>query len=157
MKARLISMIKNKEQEALEFAKQRQEWKKDPIKFFNEVLGIKLPIHQRRMLLDCLKHNRVAICTGNSTGKCGKSTDFSVLGDGTLVKNKDLISKEFKILSYDNENQKQYSENARAIDNGLKECIEIKTQSGKVIRRTINHQLYKGTMLKKRNTVDGVR
>ena len=62
-------MIKNKEQEALEFAKQRQEWKKDPIKFFNEVLGIKLPIHQRRMLLDCLKHNRVAICTGNSIGK----------------------------------------------------------------------------------------
>ena len=44
MKARLISMIKNKEQEALEFAKHRQEWKKDPIKFFNEVLGIKLPI-----------------------------------------------------------------------------------------------------------------
>lgn len=62
-------MIKNKEQEALEFAKQRQEWKKDPIKFFNEVLGIKLPIHQRKMLLDCLKHNRVAICTGNSIGK----------------------------------------------------------------------------------------
>ena len=61
--------VKSIQEQALEFAKQRQNWKKDPVGFFKEVLGIKLPLHQKKMLLDCLKHNRVAICTGNSIGK----------------------------------------------------------------------------------------
>lgn len=64
-----MARIQSIEEQALEFAKQRQEWKNNPIEFFNEVLGIKLPLHQKRMLLDCLKHNRIAICTGNSIGK----------------------------------------------------------------------------------------
>lgn len=61
--------VKSKDELALEFAKQRQEWKANPIAFFEEVLEIKLPLHQKKMLLDCLNHNRVSICTGNSIGK----------------------------------------------------------------------------------------
>ena len=64
-----MAQIKSKAELALEFAKQRQEWKKQPEKFFSEVLGIKLPPHQKRILKDCLKHNRVAINTSNSVGK----------------------------------------------------------------------------------------
>lgn len=64
-----MAKIQSNEERALEFAKQRQEWKKDPVGFFKNVLGIKLPSHQKKMLLDCLRHNRVAICTGNSIGK----------------------------------------------------------------------------------------
>lgn len=64
-------VVKNQtpEQRALEFAKQRQQWKQDPVGFFKEVLGIKLPSHQKKMLLNCLKHNRISVCTGNSIGK----------------------------------------------------------------------------------------
>lgn len=61
--------IKSIQEQVLEFAKQRQNWKKDPVGFFKEVLGIKLPCHQRKMLEECLKHNRISICTGNSVGK----------------------------------------------------------------------------------------
>ncbi len=64
-----MAKIKSKYELAVEFAKQRDLWRKDPEYFFTEILGIKLPIHQKRMLLDCLKYNRVAICTGNSIGK----------------------------------------------------------------------------------------
>lgn len=137
---------KTNDELAREFASKRQEWKKYPLEFFKEVLGITLPVHQQKMLLDCIKHNRVAICTGNSIGKCSLGEDFSVLADGTLVKNKDLIDKEFKILSYDKNTNKQCGEIARATDNGIKECLEIQTSSGKVITRTTNHQLYKGTL-----------
>lgn len=64
-----IRNTKSKDQLALEFAQTRQQWRDDPIGFFKNVLGIKLPIHQKKMLLDCLKNNRIAICTGNSIGK----------------------------------------------------------------------------------------
>lgn len=64
-----MAKVKSKDELALEFARQRQQWREQPEQFFSEVLGIKLPIHQKRMLLDCLRHNRVAICTGNSIGK----------------------------------------------------------------------------------------
>ena len=49
-----MSRIQSIEEQALEFAKQRQEWKKNPVDFFKEVLGINLPLHQKRMLQDCL-------------------------------------------------------------------------------------------------------
>lgn len=64
-----MAHIKTKAELALEFAQKRQEWKKYPEQFFSEVLGIKLPPHQRKILRDCLKHNRVAINTSNSVGK----------------------------------------------------------------------------------------
>ena len=64
-----MAHIKTKAELALEFAQKRQEWKKYPEQFFSEVLGIKLPPHQRKILRDCLKYNRVAINTSNSVGK----------------------------------------------------------------------------------------
>lgn len=64
-----MAKIQSIEEQALEFAKQRQNWKEDPVGFFKEVLGINIPPHQKNMLLNCVKHNRLAICTGNSIGK----------------------------------------------------------------------------------------
>lgn len=126
-----------------EFAKKRVIWKKNPAMFFKEVLGITMPLHQRKMLDTICKNNRISIKSSNSIGKCPCSKGFSLLGDGTIVKNYDLIDKEFNILSYNPDTNTQYSETARAIDNGEKECYEIKLQSGKVITRTHNHPLYK--------------
>ena len=64
-----MAQVKSKAELALEFAKQRQEWKKNPEQFFSTVLGIKLPPHQKKILRDCLKHNRISINTSNSVGK----------------------------------------------------------------------------------------
>lgn len=64
-----LKITKSKAELALEFAKQRQKWKENPEQFFSTVLGIKLPPHQKKILRDCLKHNRIAINTSNSVGK----------------------------------------------------------------------------------------
>lgn len=64
-----MAKVQSTEDKVLEFAKQRQNWKENPEGFFKEILGIKLPPHQRRILRDCLKHNRIAINTSNSVGK----------------------------------------------------------------------------------------
>ena len=126
-----------------EFAKKRVIWKKNPAMFFKEVLGITMPLHQRKMLDTICKNNRISIKSSNSIGKCAKLGEHCVLGDGSIVKNSVIIDKEFNILSYNPDTNTQYSETARAIDNGEKECYEIKLQSGKVITRTHNHPLYK--------------
>lgn len=152
-----MSKIKNKQEELLEFAKKRIQWRNDPIGFFKEVLGMKLPYHQKKMLQECYKRNRIAIRSANALGKCGFFEDYAVLSDGTLVKNKDLIGKEFTILSYDPITKQQCGKKARAIDNGIKECLEIQTQSGKIVTRTVNHPLYKGVKTLKYFTVNGQR
>lgn len=64
-----MARIKTREESLLEFAKTRQEWKKNPEKFFSTVLGITLPPHQKKILRDCFRYNRIAINTSNSVGK----------------------------------------------------------------------------------------
>ena len=127
-----------------EFARKRVIWKKNPSLFFNEVLGITLPLHQKRMLETICNNNRITIKSANSCGKCLKFDEYCVLGDGQIVKCEELIDKEFNILTYDPEKDIQFSGKARAIDNGMQECYEVKLQSGKIVTRTYNHPLYKG-------------
>lgn len=148
---------KSVQEQVLDFAKQRQAWRDDPILFMKEVLGMTIPPHQKKLLKECVKRNKIAVKSANSLGKCGFFEDYAVLADGRLIKNKDLIDKKFKILSYDPETGKQCAKNARAIDNGVKECLEIKTQSGKIVTRTLNHPLYKGVKKLKRRTIEGIR
>ena len=52
-----------------EFARKRVIWKKNPSLFFNEVLGITLPLHQKRMLETICNNNRITIKSANSCGK----------------------------------------------------------------------------------------
>lgn len=61
--------FKTKEEEVLEFARKRQEWKNNPIDFFKEVLGMQLPHHQKKLLQECYKRNRIAIKSANALGK----------------------------------------------------------------------------------------
>lgn len=152
-----MAKVKSKDELALEFAKKRILWRDRPILFFEEVLNMKLPYHQKKLLQECYKRNRIAIKSANALGKCAYSEDFSVLADGTIVKNKDLINKEFNILSFDDDTEKQCPKTSRATDNGLKECYEVKLQSGKIVTRTFNHPLYKGGKVKTSRYIDGRR
>ena len=135
---------KSKEELVREFARKRVIWKNNPTLFFEEVLGIKLPHHQKEIIKTICKDNKVSIKSSNSIGKCEKFDEYCILGDGQIVKCEELIDKEFNILTYDPENDIQFSGKARAIDNGMQECYEVKLQSGKIVTRTYNHPLYKG-------------
>lgn len=52
----------------LEFRK-RQEWRRNPVLFMNEVLGLELAIHQKKMLEAILKYNDVTVRSANGVGK----------------------------------------------------------------------------------------
>ena len=49
--------FKTKEEEVLEFARKRQEWKENPVEFLKEVLGMTLPSHQKKLIQECVKRN----------------------------------------------------------------------------------------------------
>lgn len=148
---------KSMEEKLREFARKRIIWKNNPSLFFKEVLNIKLPYHQKMMIETICKNNKVTIKSANSVGKCMCREDFSLLADGTIIKSKDLIDTDFNILSYDPETKQQCSKTARAIDNGKKECYEVKLQSGKIVTRTSNHPLYKAHIEKSNRRIDGRR
>lgn len=139
--------IQSKQEEVLNFAKKREHWRNNPIDFFKEVLGMKLPYHQKKMIEACYKRNRIAIKSANAVGKCVNYNEYCILADGSIVLSQDLIGKEFDILSYDPDTGKQCSKTARAIDNGIQECYKITTNNGKTVNRTFNHPLYKGNLI----------
>lgn len=153
----MSKMVKSVQEQVEEFAKKRAMWRKDAPAFFKEVLGMQLPHHQKKLIQECCKRNRITIKSANALGKCKIFDDFCILGDGRIIKCKDLIDKSFDILTYSPEKDIQYSETARGTNNGLKECLEIKTSSGKVLTYTTNHPLYKGHVEKTNKKIDGRR
>lgn len=64
-----MAKIQSIEQQALEFAKKRAEWREDPISFFREVLGMTIPVHQKKIITECTKRNRISIRSANGIGK----------------------------------------------------------------------------------------
>lgn len=64
-----MGKIQTIDEQALEFAKRREIWRNDPISFFKEVLGMQLPYHQKKLLEECYKRNRIAVKSANATGK----------------------------------------------------------------------------------------
>ena len=61
--------VKTKEELIREFARKRIIWKSNPALFFQEVLGIKLPIHQKKIIETICKNNLITIKSANSVGK----------------------------------------------------------------------------------------
>ena len=64
-----MSKIKSKDDEVLEFAKQREFWKSHPIEFLTNVLGIDIPPHQKKLIKECVKRNKISVKSANSIGK----------------------------------------------------------------------------------------
>lgn len=53
----------------VDLIKRRRYWRENPHVFFEEVLGIKIPIHQKKMLQAICKYDKVGINSANSVGK----------------------------------------------------------------------------------------
>lgn len=64
-----MTKIQSVEEQVLEFAKKRAEWREDPISFFREVLGMTIPVHQKKIITECTKRNRISIRSANGIGK----------------------------------------------------------------------------------------
>ena len=80
------------------------------------------------------------IYCGRKIGKCEWEENECLLSDGTYKKFKDLKGK-FKTVFSLNKNNKLIKTKAYFFDNGLKDCLYIKTESGKEITVTLNHPL----------------
>ena len=62
-------MAKSKQEKIIELTARRLYWRTDPISFIEEVLNMKLPNHQKKMIKAISSHNKVSIRSANGIGK----------------------------------------------------------------------------------------
>lgn len=117
----------------------------DPAGFANDCLifeeGEKLTDYQIEGMKRLVKHKRFSMRGPHGLGKCLGYNESMRLYDGRIVKAHELIGKSFDVLAVD-ENLRVVKATAFAKDNGVKDVIEIVTDKGRVIRRTLNHPLW---------------
>lgn len=110
----------------------------DPPFFVEQVVGMcKLWGRQKDIMLSVRDNSRTVVRSCNGVGKCQSAESDVILGDGSVVKARDLIGRTFTVPSYDN--GRVTIEKAWAFDNGVKPVYRLTTVQGKVIERTGNH------------------
>ncbi len=62
-------MVDLSNKKLIELASRKEYWKENPEDFMKEMLGLDLPIHQRKMLRAIIKYNKIAIASSNGIGK----------------------------------------------------------------------------------------
>lgn len=62
-------MNKSKKITLQELALRRQYYKAHPYEFLTEILGIKIPYHQKKILESIVKYNKVSVASSNGIGK----------------------------------------------------------------------------------------
>lgn len=84
---------------------------------------------------------RVYFVGAQATGKCMAYGELMRLADGTLVPVETLIGKQFSVLSADSW-FRPVKASALAEDNGVQECVQLTTDRGRRITRTLNHPMW---------------
>lgn len=101
------------------------------------------PLHSGHLeIVEDPARYKVLAC-GRRFGKCSDYEDSHTLEDGSVVQYKDLIGKNFKVFSYD-ENNQVIKTDAYCVDNGIKPVYKITTKYGLELKRTENHPLFTG-------------
>lgn len=115
------------------------QYRNKPLEFFREVVGWNPWAKQEDITLDLLAIKRVAVASCNGSGKCLAFGEDVHLSDGSIVAAESLIGRIFTINGY--RDGAQVPMLARAEDNGTKPVVEIVTDSGTCVVRTLNHPL----------------
>lgn len=113
----------------------------NPAFFLRNVLGVDFITPQQLSLCESIRDNRrTAAPAGNGLGKCVIISDMITLSDGTRIEASELIGKEFELLTIVGNEIKSVP--AFAEFNGIEECFEITTLSGKRVTRNAAHPFY---------------
>ena len=81
------------------------------------------------------------IC-GRLIGKCEEENQECLLASGKMVTFKNLVNKSAKVLVLDETKLKIKKSLAKFFNNGIKECFELITESGKITIKTENHPFF---------------
>ena len=132
-KSKIDSFIKTYENDRVAFAHDIIQWDK-----LKEKGG--LAPYQSRALNIVDKNDRIAVLAPRGAGKCLQINEPVRLASGELVSAGSLIDKEFEVLSFDKKFNVKKSK-AFAFDNGIRQVVEITTEKGRKLTRTLNHPL----------------
>lgn len=91
---------------------------------------------------DQIIKNIIRVEAGHTVGKCIAENEFITAADGSRIAAKELIGRSFDIPTLDADGS-VITTKALAGDNGMKPVFEILTDTGKIIKRTGNHPLWR--------------
>lgn len=97
--------------------------------------------YQNDILYHLAKDKRVCVRSLHGAGKCLEEDELVRLANGALIPARDLVGKAFDVLSVNASLEIQEAE-AYAWDNGTKDVVQITTDRGRTIKRTLNHPLW---------------
>lgn len=134
------------EEESYEDKQKYIKYQKDPIGFSETFFKEVYPDDIKKVMRSVAENKITLAKSANGTGKCVAFNEYIELANGSLVKAQDLINKDFELYSIDEKLNKIdrfriKKSKSFATDNGLKEVIQIITNTGKRIIRTLNHPL----------------
>lgn len=121
-------------------------WQDDPLGFVYDVLGERTWSLPRKILTSIPHHQRIAVPSAFSTGKCVWEHDQMMLADGTLRAARDLVGTEFEVLGWDSATAAQTRRTARAEWNAVEPTYRLRTESGREIVRNAAHPLWTGRL-----------
>lgn len=99
------------------------------------------PLHSGHLKVISDPARYKVLACGRRWGKCRDITDTLTLSDGSIATFGELINKNFKVFSYD-ENHNVIETDAYCVDNGIKPVYKIKTKTGLELSITSNHPLF---------------
>jgi intein/homing endonuclease len=100
--------------------------------------------YQLELLDDLIRYQRISFRGPHGIGKCVCYNDGMRLADGSIVEAHELIGKSFDVLAVDKD-LRVVTARAHAWDNGARDVVEITTDKGRVLTRTLNHPLWADT------------
>lgn len=116
----------------------------DPVGFIDNCVTFRgggLTAYQREIMAALIEHKRVAVRGPHGLGKCMRASDLVRLADGSLASAASLIGRRFAVLAR-GEYGGVEAAGAWATDNGIKPVVQITTDKGRVLTRTLNHPLW---------------
>lgn len=128
-----------------QFEKFGQEYYHNPTAFaydcFKWKKGDCLTAYQEEIIASLPLKKRICVRGAHGLGKCLANGELVQLSDGNLVPVETLIDKSFSVFSVDS-GFTLVESLAYAKDNGKQDIVEILTDKGRVIKRTMNHPLW---------------
>jgi hypothetical protein len=125
----------------LDASKRFLRYREDPGAYAREILGIEWWSRQIDIANSIRENRRTVVYAGHSVGKCVHEDDRILLTNGCRVRAGDLIGQVAPVWSVYREFNMRESW-AEFSDNGTEDVIEITTETGRSIRRTLKHPLY---------------
>ena len=120
---------------------QFEKYKRYPERFATEVLDHRLTEQQVAIAHAIRDYTRVAVKAGHAVGKCVHEDDEILVAAGNLVRAGDLVGTSFEVKALSADFTPIVT-TAYAQDNGIESVVEITTDSGAILRRTVNHPLW---------------